>query len=63
MMFDYDQGLGLGKWLKWFMAAMVIYAVCTFWPENQIAIVIGGLFAVVGIGIVRHQITKGRREK
>lgn len=35
-MFDYDQGLGPGKWLKWFMAAMVVYAVCTLFPNSRV---------------------------
>lgn len=36
LMFDYDQGLGPGKWLKWFMAAMVVYAVCTLFPNSRV---------------------------
>jgi hypothetical protein len=62
-MFDYDQGLGLGKWLWWFMAAMVVYGVLTLFPENAWAAKIGALAAIAGIAIARHQIVKSRREK
>ena len=56
-MFDYQQR-GPEKWFKWFMVSMIIYAVCTFWPESRIAKTVGGVFAVVGIGIARRQIKK-----
>jgi small-conductance mechanosensitive channel len=62
-MFDYDPGLGPGKWLKWFMAAIAIYGVSTFWPDNQTAIFVGGVFAALAIGIARHQIRKARCQK
>jgi hypothetical protein len=60
-MFDQDRGLGPGKWLKWFMACAIVYALLTLFPENKVAIAIGGLFAAVAIGLARHQIDKGRR--
>jgi hypothetical protein len=62
-MFDYyrDDGLGAGKWLKWFMVAMTIYAACTYWPQNRVVTVIGGVFAFAGYNIARYQIAKGRR--
>ena len=65
-MFNYDQGLGPGKWLRWFMAAMVIYGILTLLPENAWAAwaaKIGALAAVAGIAIARYQFVKVRREK
>jgi hypothetical protein len=62
-MFNYDQGLGPGKWLKWFMPAMVIYAVSTFWPANGIAVFLGSVFGTVGLNIAWYQIRKHRAEK
>ncbi len=62
-MFNYDQGLGLGKWLYWFIGVMAVYGLLTMFPENKIAAGAAGVFAVVGIAIARHQIAKGRREK
>jgi hypothetical protein len=60
-MFDYDKGLGPGKWLKWFMACAVVYALLTLFPENRLAVVIGSLFAAAAVGLAWHQIKKGRR--
>lgn len=62
-MFDYDQGLGPGKWLKWFVGAMAVYGISTMWPESKAAILIGAIFAAVGIGLARHQINKRRNPK
>ena len=66
-MFDYDQqngqGLGPGRWLKWFMVAMVIYGLSTLWTESRIAAAIGVVFAAIGYGIARYQIARGRRDE
>jgi hypothetical protein len=61
-MFNYDQGLGPGKWLKWFMAAMIVYAISTFWPEHRITVFVGGIFAAVGVRIARYQMNKDREQ-
>jgi hypothetical protein len=55
-MFNYDTGLGPGKWLNWFMACAAIYALLTLFPENRVAAVIGGFFAFPAISIARRQI-------
>ena len=60
-MFEQNFGSRGTRWLKWFMAAMVIYAVTSLWPENRTVAIIGAVCAVVGIGIARRQIAKGRR--
>jgi hypothetical protein len=62
-MFDYDQGLGPGKWLKWFMVAMILYAISTFWPDNRIAVFLGGGLAALGVSLAVHQIRKGGMRK
>ena len=59
-MFEHDQGLGPGKWLKWFTAAMAIFAITTFWPGNRTLAFIGSICATAGISLARHQIKKGR---
>jgi len=58
--FDYDKGLGPGKWLKWFTACMVIYALMTFFPDNKVAVGVGAVALVIGIGLARREIRKGR---
>ncbi len=63
MMFSQDEGLAPGKWLKWFMVAMVICGVCSFWPDNRLAVGLGAGFGGIGISLARRQIMKRRSEK
>lgn len=51
------------RWLYCFMAAMIVYAVSTFWPQDRIAVYMGGTFAALGIRIAHYQISKARRRK
>jgi hypothetical protein len=60
-MFEQNFGSSATRWLKWFMAAMVIYAVSTFWPEDRTITVLGAIAAYLGIAIARRQISKGRK--
>jgi hypothetical protein len=60
MMFNYDYDLGPGRWLKWFMAAMIIYAISTCWPDNEWVVRIGLAFAAIGISMAKRQIKRGR---
>jgi hypothetical protein len=62
-MFDYNAGLGPGRWLKWFVLAMAVYAVSTLWPENHTAVFIGGMACSIGIDVAYRQIQKARREE
>lgn len=57
-MFQTDYGFGPGKWLKWFMIAMAIYAISTFWPENGALALIGGCFAAAGIALARRKLRR-----
>jgi hypothetical protein len=60
-MFEQNFGSRGTRWLKWFMVAMVIYAITSFWPDNRMVAIIGLACAGIGIAIARHQIAKGRR--
>jgi hypothetical protein len=62
-MFEQNFGGRYANWLKWFLFLMAIYALSTLWPENRTVVILGGFVAAVGIGIVRYQIKKSRREK
>jgi hypothetical protein len=59
-MFEQNFGSQGSRWLKWFMLAMVLYAITTFWPKNRTLETIGVLGAGIGISIVRDQIIKRR---
>ena len=45
------------------MVTMILYAISTLWPENQIAIFIGGCCATGGIWIARSEIKRSRGQK
>jgi cell division protein FtsB len=60
-MFEQNFGSSATRWLKWFLAAMVVYAITTFWPEHRTIQMIGAVAASLGIAIARRQISKGRR--
>lgn len=56
-MFETDKGLGPGKWLKWFMAPVILVGICSFWPEDSfIGGTIVGLCGAIAIAIARCKI-------
>ncbi len=59
--FEQNFGERSTRWLKWFIAAMSIYAVTTIWPGNRTIAVIGLVFASFGIAAARRQIKKSRK--
>jgi hypothetical protein len=60
-MFEQNFGASSTRWLKWFIAAMAVYAVTTIWPDNKTIALIGLAFVSAGIAIARWQISKGRK--
>jgi hypothetical protein len=48
-MFDDNRGLGPDReWLKWFIAVMVLSAICSFWPGKEPITSIGQAHAIFG---------------
>ena len=60
-MFAQNFGGGYARWFKWFIAAMVVYALSTLWPDNRTVEILGGFVAAIGIAIARYQIAKSRK--
>ena len=60
-MFDQDFGSRATRWLKWFMLAMLVYALSSLWPDNRVVAIIGMAGAVAGIAIARNRIAKSRK--